>query len=79
MNSPQFFFFNTFKTHPTPGGPCGVLGGGGTNSKVREMSWTARESIIVFNTHPTLWLGVLGLNISKREGERKEGREGGGR
>ena len=42
------------------------------------MSWTARESIIIFNPHPTLWLGVLGLNISKREGERKEGREGGG-
>ena len=32
-----------------------------------------------FNPHPTLWLGVLGLNISKREGERKEGWEGGGR
>ena len=27
-----------------------------------------------FNPHPTLWLGVLGLNISKR-GER--GRKGG--
>ena len=48
--------------------------GGGKNSKVREMSWTARKSIIIFNPHPTLWLGVLGLNISKR-GER--GRKGG--
>ena len=76
MNSPQ----KKIKTHRTPGGPCGVLGGGGKNStKVREMSWTARESIIIFNPHPTLWLGVLGLNISKREGEMKEGREGGGR
>ena len=74
MNSPQKKK-KKIKTNPTPGGPCGLLGGGGgKNSKVREMSWTARESIIIFNPHPTLWLGVLGLNISKREGERKEGR-----
>ena len=38
------------------------------------MSWTARKSIIIFNPHPMLWLGVLGLNISKREGERAGGR-----
>ena len=31
-----------------------------------------------FNPHPTLWLGVLGLNISKREGERRS-KGGGGR
>ena len=38
------------------------------------MLWTARESIIIFNPHPTLWLGVSGLNISKRERGRKGGR-----
>ena len=75
MNSPQK---KIKPTHPR-GSMWGFRGGGGKNSKVREMKWTARESIIIFNPHPTLWLGVLGLNISKREGERKEGREGGGR
>ena len=54
MKSPQKKL-KQFKTHPTPGGPCGVFfGGGGKHSKVWEMSWTARESIIIFNPHATL-------------------------
>ena len=50
MNSPQKK--KKKKNHPTPGGPCGVLGGGGKNSKVREMSCTARESIIILTPIP---------------------------
>ena len=29
------------------------------------MSWTAQKINNLFNPHPTLWLGVLELNISK--------------
>ena len=77
MNSPQ----KKFKTHPIPGGPCGFFFlGGGQKFKSPGNVMDCQRINNHFNPHPTLWLGVLGLNISKREGERKEGRrEGGGR
>ena len=62
MNCPENQFF--FKPHPTPGGPNGDFRG----SKIlKSGKWHGRprKSIIFFNPHPTLWLGVLGLNISK--------------
>ena len=40
----------------------GILGGQKFKSPGNVMP---RKSIIFFNPHPTLWLGVLGLNISK--------------
>ena len=53
--------------HPTPGGPSGDFRGLAIQ-KVREMSWTAQKINNVFNPHRTLWLGVLGLKIT-REGQ----------
>ena len=58
----SIFFF--FKPHPTPGGPNGDFRG----SKIQKSGkchGRPRKSIIFFNPHPTLWLGVLGLKISK--------------
>ena len=78
MNSPQ----KKIKTHPTPGGPCGVLGGGGKNSKVREMSWTARESIIIFKPPSHAVVGSFRAQHFQKGGReegRAGGREGGGR
>ena len=68
MNCPenQFFFFLN-PPHPTPGGPSGDFRGLAIQ-KVREMSWTAQKINNVFNPHRTLWLGVLGLKIT-REGQ----------
>ena len=41
------------------------------------MSWTAQKINNLFNPHRTLWLGALGLNIT-REGQFWDtGREGG--
>ena len=72
MNSPK----KKIKTHPTPGGSMwGFRGGGWQKFKSPGNVMNCQRINNHFNPHPTLWLGVLGLNISKREGERKEGRE----
>ena len=63
MNCPENKYF-FFKPHPTPGGPNGDFRG----SKIQKSGkchGRPRKSIIFFNPHPTLWLGVLGLKISK--------------
>ena len=60
MNCPE----NQFFLNPTPGGPNGDFRG----SKIQKSGkcyGLPRKSIIFFNPHPTLWLGVLGLKISK--------------
>ena len=75
MNSPQFFLN---PPHPR-GSMWGFREGGGQTFKSPGNVMDCQRINNHFNPHPTLWLGVLGLNISKREGERKEGREGGGR
>ena len=53
--------------HPTPGGPSGDFRGLAIK-KVREISWTAQKINNLFNPHRPLWLGVLGLKIT-REGQ----------
>ena len=63
MNCPenQYIFF---KPHHTLGGPNGDFRG----SKIQKSGkchGRPRKSIIFFYPHPTLWLGVLGLKISK--------------
>ena len=58
---------NTTPPHPTPGGPSGDFRELAIQ-KVREMSWTAQKINNLFNSHRPLWLGVLGLKIT-REGQ----------
>ena len=67
------------KKHPTPGGPSGDFRGLAIQ-KVREMSWTAQKINNLFNPRRTLWLGALGLNITRGGGSflgTHGGREGG--
>ena len=78
------------QNHPTPGDPSGDFRGLAIQ-KVREMSWTAQKINNLFNLHRTLWLGALGLKITRErqffgdtgrdeEGMSKgAGREEGGR
>ena len=75
MNSPQKK--KKKKNPPHPRGSMWGFRGGEFKSPGNVMDCQRINNH--FNPHPTLLLGVLGLNISKREGERKEGREGGGR
>ena len=75
MNSPQKKNLNP----PHSRGSMWGFRGGGQTLKSPGNVMDCQRINNHFNPHPTLWLGVLGLNISKREGERKEGREGGGR
>ena len=71
MNSPENQSIVLLKKptppHPTPGGPSGDFRGLAIQ-KVREMSWTAQKINNLFNPHRPLWLGVLGLKIT-REGQ----------
>ena len=74
MNSPQ-----KKKKPPHPRGSMWGFRGGGKHSKVREMSWTARESII-----PTKGGRAeegRSKGAGREEGRRKEGgsKGGGGR
>ena len=78
MNSPPFFFLNP----PHPRGSMWGFRGGGKNSKVREMSWTARESIIIFKPPSHAVVGSFRAQHFQKGGReegRAGGREGGGR
>ena len=55
------------KKPPDSRGPGGDFKGLAIQ-KVREMSWTAEKINNLFNPHRTLWLGALGLKIT-REGQ----------
>ena len=70
MNSPEnqsIVLYKKKPPHHTPVGPSGDFRGLAIQ-KVREMSWTAQKINNLFNPHRPLWLGVLGLKIT-REGQ----------